>query len=75
MTIRIDFLGNTPEIGNIIVFNPPRYKGLVKGFCIGFQESGLPQVSEIEGGDYWLKSQIKTYGYYVPKTGFICVKK
>ena len=41
MTIRIDFLGNTPEIGNIIVFNPPRYKGLVKGFLYWISGIGI----------------------------------
>ena len=74
MNIRNDFMGKVPYIGDVIVFNPPRYKGLVKGVCVGFQESGLPKVAEIDSGDYWLKKDLERLGYYVPKTGFISIR-
>jgi len=28
MKRKVDIFGNTPEVGDIIVFNPPKYKGL-----------------------------------------------
>lgn len=64
MKIQKDIFGIQPEIGDIIIFNPPRYKGLVYGRCIGFMASGLPKVN-------WNDNELD---YRVPKTGFV-VKK
>ena len=76
MEIRKDILGNTPEVGNTIVFNPPRYKGLVYGECIGFTTVGLPKVklSDEIPWDYYMKSEMNRRGYYAPRTGFIIAK-
>jgi len=73
MEVRKDILKQTPEIGDIIVFNPPQYKGLVYGVCIGFTDIGLPKVgslSSLEGMSY----TIQKHGFYTPKTGFVVVK-
>lgn len=59
MEKRKDIMGNTPEIGDTIAFNPPYYKGLKKAKVIGFSKAGLPIISK--GNDS-------------PKTGFVIVK-
>lgn len=81
MEIRKDILGNTPEIGDIIAYNPVHYKGLIHGNCVGFSKTtGLP-IIEIDRNIY-----PKHYGqpvhiegsngnYFHPKTGFVIVKK
>ena len=50
MKIREDILGNIPDIGDTIAYNPPRYKGLVHGICVRFTSSGLAEeaVKEVE---------------------------
>lgn len=53
--IRLDEFGVEPKVGDLIAFNPAKYKGLVTGTCRGFSESGLPEV-EIP------KVQNKRYG-------------
>jgi len=82
--IRKDIFGETPEIGDTIIFNPPHYKGLVYGICIGFSEkSKLPLVnnlheeSDLKLSESYCNSNFSGYrqdGYYKPKTGFV-VKK
>lgn len=57
MEIKKDLFGNTPKIGDIIVFNPPKYKGLVYSSIIGFTKAGLPQVENIP---YCLYNSVKT---------------
>ena len=72
MKIREDILGNVPEIGDSIVFNPVYYKGLVNGVCVGFMaSSGLPMVKV----DKRILGNENKDGSYTPKTGFVCVKK
>ena len=73
MEVRKDILKQDPEVGDIIVFNPPQYKGLVYGICIGFTNLGLPKVghlSSMEGMSY----TVEKCGFYTPKTGFVVVK-
>lgn len=72
--VRKDLLGNTPSVGDIIVFNPPRYKGLVHGVCIGFSSGGLPKVNKIVNVSGYVRAQLDREGFYTPKTGFVCVK-
>ena len=76
MEIRKDILGNIPEVGNTIVFNPPKYKGLVYGECIGFTTGGLPKVklSDEISWNYYMESEMNTRGCYAPRTGFIIAK-
>ena len=73
MEIRKDILGNIPEIGDTIVFNPPWYKGLVHGTCMGFSDSGLPKVSNLSNTS-GMQHEVRKYGSYTPKTGFVVVK-
>ena len=73
-----DILGNIPEIGDLIIFNPPEYKGISIFECIGFkQPSGLPMIIQYKDNwmSYSMKKDIKDKGYYTPKTGFVCIKK
>lgn len=39
-----DFFGNPLNIGDVVAFNPPRYKGLTKGTVTKF----APQMVEVE---------------------------
>lgn len=66
-----DIFNNVPEIGDIIVYNPPKYKGLIYGTCVGFASSGLPKI-EIDETifDFWLGCS-NSDNTYTPKTGFI----
>lgn len=74
MEIRKDILGNIPNIGDVIVFNPPKYKGLIYGTCIGFSGVGLPKVGKLSYVSDYLKSDYNRRGYYVPLTGFVVSK-
>ena len=56
---RPDIMGNIPEIGDVIVYNPPGYKGLEIQVIDGFAKSGLPKFNR----------------RFTPKTGFVIVKK
>lgn len=67
MKIRKDLLGRTPEIGNLIAFNPPYYKGIILAKVTGFAKSGLPQLESCDGDTKYI-GQNST-----PKTGFVVV--
>jgi signal peptidase I len=67
-----DMFGIYPKVGDIIVFNPPKYKGLVYGECVGFSDVGLPKLVDIKPwctGD--IDYDIQKRGFYTPKTGFV----
>ena len=64
MEVRCDILGIEPKEGDIIIFNPPKYKGLIYGNCIGFTKVGLPKVGNLNHVSY-------PDVFYVPKTGFV----
>ena len=70
-----DFLGKIPEIGDMIVFNPPGYKGLINAECIGFTKAGLPKCVNFSEEFHAIQSSIKSKGFYTPKTDFIALKK
>jgi hypothetical protein len=70
-----DLLGNIPEIGDIIVFNPPKYKGLVYGECVGFTSTGIPKVLKTNTSNFYLEYVLKQNGYYSPKTEFVVAKR
>ncbi len=72
--IREDILGNIPAIGDIIVFNPPAYKGIIHSTCIGFTKVGLPMINNISRDLFKVKYEIDNKGFYVPKTGFVVIK-
>lgn len=65
MNIRKDFMGVTPEIGDVIIYNPPYYKGLIKAKVTGFSKVGLPIT------DYKVNNFNKNP---TPKTEFIIIK-
>ena len=48
-----DIFGNIPNIGDTIIFNPPKYKGLLYGELIKFTNAGCPGVlvEEYEDND------------------------
>lgn len=73
--IRKDILGVEPNEGDTIVYNPPKYKGLIFGICIGFTEVGLPKVAELNYVPGNLKYNYGKKGFLVPKTGFVCKHK
>ena len=67
MEIKKDIFGITPKIGDTIIWNPPYYKGLAWGPCVGFSRSGLPK---IQFDLYYLGVKNKD-GNVTPKTGFV----
>jgi hypothetical protein len=74
MKVQKDILGIKPSVGDTIIFNPAKYKGLIYGECKGFTKAGLPEVEK----DYEFIDrrigQANKSGYYTPKTGFVCIK-
>lgn len=76
MRIRKDIVNQTPEIGDTIIFNPPKYKGMVVGECIGFSNTGLPKIKCNLDDCSWgnMRWEMEHNGCYTPKTGFVCVK-
>lgn len=69
--IRLDIMGNRPEIGDLIVFQSSKYKTLLIGKCVQFSKSGLPEL-EMDTTHY--VGQKNMSGYYAPKTGFAIYK-
>lgn len=67
MKIRTDIMGRTPEIGDIIVYNPPYYKGIKKAYVIGFAKSGLPIIGPTNNIRYLVEAD-------TPKTGFAIIR-
>ncbi len=62
-----DILGNEPEIGDLIAFNPPGYKGIISSKVVGISPGGLPIVEK-----NITRSTNKNNN--TPKTGFVIVK-
>ena len=73
MDIRKDIIGNIPQIGDTIAFNPPRYSGLRFGDILGFSDSGLPKVCGIMARIQLCS--LNKDNTYSPKTGFAIIKK
>lgn len=68
-----DIFGIEPEIGDTIIYNPPKYKGLVIAKCMGFSKSGLPEL-EFEN-KFSYHGQRNSKGFYTPKTEFVVRKE
>jgi len=69
---RTDIFGVEPEIGDLIAFNPAHYKGLCVSRCVGFSQSGLPEVEADKNSNYgFLNNNLN----YTPKTGFVVHKQ
>lgn len=73
--VQNDILGETPLVGDIIIYNPPLYKGLIYGICMGYTSAGLPEVKLDEKFKNVNAGKILNSGYYSPKTGFIVKKQ
>lgn len=72
--IQKDIFGVEPEIGDLIVYNPPKYKGLIVAKCVGFASSGLPELEIDKVKNWFYTGQPNSNGYYTPKTGFVVHK-
>ena len=72
MDIRKDIIGNIPQIGDIIAFNQPAYKGLVFGEVLSFSKVGLPEINAKNNDVFYYGRNIA--GRYSPKTGFVIAK-
>ena len=68
-----DIFGVEPELDDLIVFNPPKYKGLIITKCIGFSPSGSPEVERVDGK--WIYGAHNLRGRYTPKTDFVVHKQ
>ena len=70
---RKDIFGITPELGDLIAFNPAKYKGLVVGECVDYTSVGLPvlMLTDTKYSGYYNSD---TKGTITPKTGFIVHK-
>ena len=73
MDIRKDIIGNIPQIGDLIVFNPPAYKGLVYGRVCSFSKAGLPEINARDKDIFYFGRNKD--GNYSPKTGFAIIKE
>ena len=75
MKIKKDILGNTPQIGDTIAFNPSHYKGLLTGEVLGFTSSGSPEINPKNVYPHMQHiGDANKNGMYTPKTGFVIVK-
>lgn len=74
MEVNKDIFDNIPEVGDIIVFNPPKYKGINYGTCIGFTNAGCPKIGNLNWEHYRINYEIKEKGFYSVKTSFIIKK-
>ena len=84
-TIRKDKLLREPQVGFLICYNPPRYKGLVIGRVVSFTKVGLPIAVPLEDWEEYQMDLLVPDGYetqedcmlaygYAPKTGFVIVE-
>lgn len=72
--MKTDIFDKTPKVGDRIVFNPPKYKGLMHSKIVGFGRTGLPRVVENpESGRMWFEWNKK--GYYTVKTDFVIINE
>ena len=71
MKIKTDIFNNVPKVGDIIVYNPPKYKGLVYGTCIGFTEAGCPKLDNLNKIHYYDKNEYIRKGFLSVKSDFV----
>ena len=81
---KLDKLGVEPQLGALICYNPPHYKGIVIARIIGFNKSGSPISVDLEDYPEYEMDMLtaeesplslqKGYGY-TPRTGFVVVKE
>lgn len=80
---KLDKLGREPQVGSLICYNPPRYKGIVIAKVIAFNKSGSPISVDLEDYNEYemdifigIESPLylqRAYGY-TPRTGFVVVQ-
>jgi hypothetical protein len=68
MIVRTDVTSRTPVIGDRIVYNPPRYKGIVIAVVVEITRSGSPRTVLIE--DHHKYTLGEEVCIYTPRTGF-----
>lgn len=74
MMKKLDINGIEPKVGDMIVYNPPRIKGIVSKICVGFSKAGLPiVVAETLLSHYSAEELAQKYRYETPKTGFAVI--
>lgn len=67
--IKRDFLGNIPQIGNIIIFASPK-KGLFCGKCVNISSTGCPEIEILDKNLHI--GQRNNNGNYSVKKLFFC---
>ena len=60
MKIKSDIVGNTPKVGDFIVYNPPHYKGIRLVKISDFTKAGCPQGREKDGTFHIVKTNFFT---------------
>jgi hypothetical protein len=75
--LRKDIIGRRVNIGDMICWNPAKYKGLVFGIITGFRKAnGLPIVLiDNKFSNYYIGQNSGEIHHYVPKTGFALIKE
>lgn len=58
MKAKVDIVGNTPKIGDVVIYNPPYYKGIKLVEISDFTKSGCPVGYYLDNRDY--KHIVKT---------------
>jgi|LakMenEpi03Aug12_release.lakeMendotaPanAssembly.Ray.scaffolds.fasta_scaffold783166_2 hypothetical protein len=74
---RNDLLNREPNIGDLVCWNPAKYKGLLYGKIIKFSKNnGLPIIlaDEVFHNKYYGQTNSDGPNTYTPKTGFIIIK-
>ena len=71
-----DIFGDIPNIGDTIIFNPPKYKGLLYGELIKFTDAGCPGVLVEEYKDNnSIRLETIRKGFYSVKDQFVIKPK
>jgi signal peptidase I len=60
-------MGVIPKVGDIIVYNPPYYKGIKRAYVISFAKSGLPIIGPSNNISHLVRAD-------TPKTGFAIIR-
>lgn len=79
MQVKTDLLDKIPKIGDLVVFNPPKYKGIVSGIIKSFTSGGRPKVELTTPPEAYesyepMSREIREKGVYSIKTDFVIVK-
>ena len=80
---KLDKLGVEPQIGALICYNPPRYKGIVIAKVIGFTKTGFSISIDLQRWEAYelevfleersVEQLLRLYSY-TPRTGFVVIQ-